>query len=503
MTTLQPAFWRAPTPERLLPGRLRGIAVILLLAGIAVPLVLVWHFVGHGQPGSLDSAIDPSIQKYWRHSALRHGLSELGSLGPVVVMSLALVVACVVTRRWSGAILAAVAAPAATAVTVYALRPYVGGHLNQSFPSKHATTVFALATVYVVLLANPPRQRLPEKYRYLLACAALALATAAAISVVANGAHTFTDVMSGAAVGTVVVLICTLLLDLAASRWSSFSASRSAKLTGSDQEATVWNYFHDYVDCGKPGYSYVLKNLGKSMSAAIALFRLPYLRIAPSSTGVEAATIRDQLSPPASGLLSPRSIVTRVLGFATGTLILPHEAGQYSLGASKQTLRRKVRHAQKLGVRWAEVSDSQERQRLIKLAEEYETVHPDETYRNAEPDLSWLLEHKLWLVAYSANGDPILLSVTPIDGELALLGHFRTIGSGEEQSDARYLMTDVLVEHLVGRHVRYLVDAGSLAIPNGIRHFQRMLGFHIVRIRISHSRRDRAARIAARTDASS
>jgi hypothetical protein len=50
-------------------------------------------------------------------------------------------------------------------------------------------------------------------------------------------------------------------------------------------------------------------------------------------------------------------------------------------------------------------------------------------------------------------------------------------------------MTDVLVEHLVDRGVRFLADGGSLAIPNGIRHFQRMLGFHIVRIRVSRSGR--------------
>ena len=179
----------------------------------------------------------------------------------------------------------------------------------------------------------------------------------------------------------------------------------------------------------------------------IALFRLPCLQVTLSAADIEATTIRDFLSPQVTASLSPRFVLTRITGFATAILILPREQGQYTLGASKQTLRRKVRHAQKLGVRWAEVSDLQERQRLIELAEEYEKVHPDETYRNAEADLSWLLSHQLWLAAYSADGNPLLLSVTPVDGELALLGHFRTIGFGEEQSDARYLMTEVLVRH--------------------------------------------------------
>ena len=288
-----------------------------------------------------------------------------------------------------------------------------------------------------------------------------------------------------------------------AARWSSFAASRSAELTGSSYEDRVWSYFENYVSFGKRGYIYVLGHLGQSVGALIALFRLPCLQVAPSAASVDGRTIRDSLSPPTTALLSGRSVLTRITGLATGALILPAEPGQYSLGASKQTLRRKVRRAQKRGVRWAEVSDQQERQRLVKLAEDYEKVHPDETYRNTEPDLSWLLDHRLWLVAYSATGDPLLLSVTPIDGELALLGHFRTIGSGDEQSDARYLMTEVLVEHLIGRGVRYLVDAGSLAIPNGIRHFQRMLGFHIVRIRVARARPGRALRAEAGTGAPS
>jgi hypothetical protein len=82
-------------------------------------------------------------------------------------------------------------------------------------------------------------------------------------------------------------------------------------------------------------------------------------------------------------------------------------------------------------------------------------------------------------------------------------GHFQTIGSGDNQSDARYLMTEVLAEHLIERGVRYLVDAGSLAIPNGIRHFQRMLGFQIVRIRVARARPGWALRAAAGTGAGS
>jgi hypothetical protein len=170
-------------------------------------------------------------------------------------MSLALVVVCTVTRRWSGAVLAAVGPAAAAGLTDYVLRPYVGGALGDNFPSKHATSMFALAAVCVVLLA---RGRLRERFRLLLAIVALALATAVAVSVVANGARTFTDTLAGGAVGIAVVPACTLVLDQVASRWSRFAASQSAELTGSSYEDRVWSYFQDYAGFGKRGYIYVL-----------------------------------------------------------------------------------------------------------------------------------------------------------------------------------------------------------------------------------------------------
>jgi membrane-associated phospholipid phosphatase len=468
----------------LLPGRLRILAAGLLAACVAVPVVLAAEFVGHGQPGSLDSAIDPVIMNLWRDSVLRHDLADLGTLRPVALMTLALVVACVATRRWSGAVLAAVGVAAATSLTRYVLEPYVGGSLGQGFPSGRTTSMFALAAVCVVLLADPPGRRVSRAVRLLTAFMAVALATAVAVTAIAIGTRHFTDTLAGAAVGTGVALACALGLDLVSSRVYRRPASASA-----DHEARVWRYFHEYVDCGKPGYAYVIRHPGKSLGALLALFRLLSFQVTPSSAGVEGSAIQAVLSSRVTALLSPRSVLTRLAGFATAVLILPLEPAEYSLGAAKQTLRRKVRSAHRLGVRWAEVTDLQERQRLLKLGEEYERTHPDATYRNPAPDLSGLLRYRLWLAAYSADGSPLLLSVTPVDGELAALAYFRTIGAGEGQSEARYLMTQVLVEHLVDRRVRYLLDGGSLALPNGIRQFQRMTGFRIIRIRVGRALR--------------
>jgi hypothetical protein len=49
-------------------------------------------------------------------------------------------------------------------------------------------------------------------------------------------------------------------------------------------------------------------------------------------------------------------------------------------------------------------------------------------------------------------------------------------------------MTEVLVERLARLGVRHLVDGSNLFwLPNGLRHFQRMVGFRIVRLRIARS----------------
>jgi membrane-associated phospholipid phosphatase len=110
-----------------------------------------------------------------------------------------------------------VAVPSATAATDYVLKPTVGAVLGQSFPSGHATVMFALAAGCAILLADSPH-RVPAGLRVAAGLAVLALAAAVALVMVATGAHTVTDIMAGAAFGTGVVLIVALILDLAVRR---------------------------------------------------------------------------------------------------------------------------------------------------------------------------------------------------------------------------------------------------------------------------------------------
>jgi membrane-associated phospholipid phosphatase len=121
-----------------------------------------------------------------------------------------------------------VAEPVATGLTEYVLKPYVGAAIGQvGYPSGHATSMFALAAICTVLLADPPRRRVPGAMRLLVVLIALLFAAAIAAAMVAIGAHTFTDAAAGAAFGTGVVLACALTLDWITSRVRPAPAARS------------------------------------------------------------------------------------------------------------------------------------------------------------------------------------------------------------------------------------------------------------------------------------
>lgn len=216
--------------QPLLPRPFRPAAAIVVAVCAAVTAVLGVHYAGGTQAGRLDSIVDPRVAAALnRFPSIQPRLEDLGTLGPVALMTLALILACLATRRWSGAILAVTAEPAAVCLTEYVLKPAIGrvdeGWL--SFPSGHATSMFGLAAICAVLLTGPGR-RLPRALRWLLILAAFAVAAAVAATMVAVGAHYFTDVVGGTAVGTGVVLACALALDLVTSRGRRGRAARPA-----------------------------------------------------------------------------------------------------------------------------------------------------------------------------------------------------------------------------------------------------------------------------------
>ena len=214
--TLRRAVRSESPPRRLLP-RHRQAAAALLVACVAIAAGLAVYLAVQSRPAWPDPSLDPWIQTAMGHfPALLRWLPNVGTLGPVALMTLALIAACAVTRNWPGAVLAGVAEPVAVGLTEYVLKPYVGGALGQGFPSGHAASMFALAAICAVLLAGPAPSRPSRAFlavRLLLILAALLLAAAVAAAMVAIAAHTFTDAVGGAAVGVGVVLACALALD--------------------------------------------------------------------------------------------------------------------------------------------------------------------------------------------------------------------------------------------------------------------------------------------------
>jgi membrane-associated phospholipid phosphatase len=201
----------------LLPSTARPVVIAVVAVSAAVTAILGALFAHRARAGWLDAAIDAQVRaSLGGHRWLLNRVEALGTPIPVIAMTAALALACLVTRRWRGAVLVAVAVPAAEAVTEILLKPLIGRTLGGglSFPSGHATGVFALATAVVILLAGPLRPPIPATARLLLALAAVLAAGAVAIAVVGLGYHYFTDTVGGATVAIGMVLGIALVLDM-------------------------------------------------------------------------------------------------------------------------------------------------------------------------------------------------------------------------------------------------------------------------------------------------
>ena len=256
-------------------------------------------------------------------------------------------------------------------------------------------------------------------------------------------------------------------------------------LSTEEREQVVDEYFRGHVDNGSQRWRYAVRHPALSARALNHLLRLPSLTAELSDT-VGGRAIWD-------GLMRERPLVHTPVHSAVTVLALPDTPEEYALGRSKQTLRRKARDAEKRGVHWALVTDPAEKLRLADLADARDRTHPREEYRTAGDANRALMVHPLWLAAYGSDDRPILVSITPTDGQWAILQYFRILEDSPEASSARYLLTRVLAEHLVARGVRYLADnASPMGINNGLRHYQRMLGFRIVRVRPRRARQSLA-----------
>jgi len=206
-------------------GRASALIALAACAGVTAGIgAWVWHLP---HASSVDRAADP-----WIHDHLSP-VGGFGVLGQPQWIALACVVlagACLVTRRWRGAILAAAAVPLAGGLTEYALKPLFDRTLNGNlvYPSGHVTAVTAVAVTALVLLAGPARLPLPAAARWLLRAVALLGVVLVTLAVVGLHYHYFTDTIGGAAVGTGTVLGTALIVDGAGARLDRRRARRAA-----------------------------------------------------------------------------------------------------------------------------------------------------------------------------------------------------------------------------------------------------------------------------------
>lgn len=191
----------------------------MLAACVILVAVLGVLFAHQSTADRFDRIIDsPIITWLGGHPGLAAWLAAPGSQLPAVSLSAAIVVACLLTARLNGALLAATAVPVAVGLNDHLCKPLV--HRTSmgalSYPSGHAAAMFALAATVTVLLLIPARPARAWALRVLIPVAACALGVIVAIGVIGLRWHYFTDTVAGAAVGIGAVCGLALLLDLPA-----------------------------------------------------------------------------------------------------------------------------------------------------------------------------------------------------------------------------------------------------------------------------------------------
>ena len=134
------------------------------------------------------------------------------------MLSVVIAVACLITGRLRGAVLAVAAVPVAVGLCEVLIKPLVHRtYIGQVvYPSGHAATIFALAATVTVLLLASPRPVMPRPLRMLDPGRGLPDRRAVVIGVIAVRFHYFTDTVAGAAVG--IGTVCALALVLTSSR---------------------------------------------------------------------------------------------------------------------------------------------------------------------------------------------------------------------------------------------------------------------------------------------
>lgn len=194
----------------------RPLAVGLAGFGGAGVAVLAAAYAGTSSAGRVDDRVDGWLIRHLAHHVglVRAG-ADLGSPVPVAVATALLVLGLVRLGRGRGALLAALSAAVASAVTELVLKPLIGRTHSGgvSFPSGHATGLGAVLVVVVVLALDRRPPRLPTWAQLVVALCAAVLAAAGCAALVAAQYHYASDTLGGIGVALATVLLLALGID--------------------------------------------------------------------------------------------------------------------------------------------------------------------------------------------------------------------------------------------------------------------------------------------------
>jgi len=213
----------------------------LLATCVIVIGTLGLMFRGQAQPDGFDSVVDTTVvASFSGHQGVLPWLALPGSTIPLIAVSVAIAVGCLIARRPNGALLAVTAVPATAFVDDTVLKHLVDRtHLGQlSFPSGHTASAMTLATVLGVLLRDPARRTATRLTRAALVAVACAVTVLVAAGVIGLRWHYFTDTVGGVALGTGTVLTLAFLIDLVPGAVRSWRAG-SGMTAAPDGSGTV------------------------------------------------------------------------------------------------------------------------------------------------------------------------------------------------------------------------------------------------------------------------
>ena len=244
----------------------------------------------------------------------------------------------------------------------------------------------------------------------------------------------------------------------------------------SEQELAA--YWKDYVDGGRRGARHVLSHWRRSWAALRAVRRLPRLQATPSDSPGGRA-VRAVLAARAS-----YGIPGRLLG--TAVLEVPPDPETYLRGRRAQTLRRKIRSAERRGLAGP---PGRGRGRAPGPGRRPPTKPRSTTSTRPTGSRS----RTTTTCSTTTSGSPW---TTPTAGRCSWRSRLATASSRRCATSAPWARATRTAMPAtspaarwsteLSRHgVRYLVDTATPPEQtNGLRHFQRMVGFRYARVRL-------------------